>query len=62
MNEYKFVFPNQNNSYIIVEARNFADATFFVREMCDLVDAQFNALDCTVMINGELPFVGGDDE
>ena len=62
MNEYKFVFPNQNNCCIIVNARNFADAAFFVREICDLVDAQFNAIDCTIMINGELPSVGGDDE
>lgn len=62
MNEYKFVFPNQNNSCIIVNARNLADAVFFVREMCDLVDARFNAVDCNIMINSELPFDGGDDE
>ena len=51
MNEYKFVFPKQNNTTLTVNALNFADACFFVREICDIIEAHFNALDCTVVVN-----------
>lgn len=37
MNEYRFVFPKQNNTTLTVNARNFADACFFVRELVDII-------------------------
>lgn len=51
MNTYKFVFPEQNNTTLTVKARNFADACFFVRELVDVIEAHFNALDCEIEIN-----------
>lgn len=51
MNKYKFVFPEQNNTTLTVNARNFADACFFVRELVDIIEAHFNALDCEIKVD-----------